>query len=141
MSSKQLPARSRCPASRSQLSSTSGRGDIRTSSNVHFVALAVTDGTPLFGLAAMCEGFGVERDLARSVVRPRHCGPDTTEVGGKFRADIRRRLNTPAPADTLIVPACRGVEDAPRTDLVDTVGGTRPAPKRFPCVSPWLGRR
>ncbi len=30
---------------------------------MHSVALAVTDGTPLFELAAACEVFGVDREL------------------------------------------------------------------------------
>ena len=62
---------------------TSVRNDeCRTVSDMHSVALAVTDGTPLFELAAACEVFGVDRGLADSWYDFTICGPDGAQVGG-----------------------------------------------------------
>jgi hypothetical protein len=46
------------------------------------VALAVTDGTPLFELAAACEVFGIDRGLAHPWYELTICGQDNAEVGG-----------------------------------------------------------
>jgi len=97
---------------------------------MHSVALAVTDGTPLFELAAACEVFGVDRDLADPWYDLTICGPPTAEVGGWLQAGIQHGLDTLPTADTVIVPACRNVEDAPPTDLVDAVRGAHQAGAR-----------
>jgi AraC family transcriptional regulator, transcriptional activator FtrA len=97
---------------------------------MHSVALAVTDGTPLFELAAACEVFGVDRDLADPWYDLAICGPDTAEVGGWLRAGIQHRLDTLATADTVIVPAIRNADDAPLTELVDAVRAAHEAGAR-----------
>lgn len=96
------------------------------------VALAVTDGTPLFELAAACEVFGVDRGLTRSWYDFTICGQDDAEVGGWLRAAISRGLEALAYADTVIVPSCRDAAEPPPRALVDAVrtahrGGARVA--------------
>jgi AraC family transcriptional regulator, transcriptional activator FtrA len=85
------------------------------------VALAVTDGTPLFELAAACEVFGVDRDLTRPWYDFVICGQDDAEVGGWLRAGIRHGLQALADADTVIVPSCRDAAEPPPQALVDAV--------------------
>jgi AraC family transcriptional regulator, transcriptional activator FtrA len=53
---------------------------------MHSLALAVTDGTPLFELAAACEVFGIDQDLTDPWYDVAICGPNTAEVGGWLRA-------------------------------------------------------
>jgi AraC family transcriptional regulator, transcriptional activator FtrA len=96
------------------------------------VALAVTDGTPLFELAAACEVFGVDRGLTRRWYDFRICGQDDAEVGGWLRAGITHGLDALADADTVLVPSCRDVAEPPPLALVDAVrtahrGGARVA--------------
>src|SRR5262245_6204885 len=96
------------------------------------VALAVTDGTPLFELAAACEVFGVDRGLTRSWYDFIICGQDDAEVGGWLRAAIGHGLEALPDADTVIVPSCRDVAEPPPRALVDAVraahrGGARVA--------------
>ncbi|MFI5843288.1 GlxA family transcriptional regulator [Catenuloplanes sp. NPDC051500] len=69
------------------------------------VAVAVTDGTPLFELAAACEVFGVDRDLARPWYDLTVCGDDGARVGGWLTAGIRHGLDALAGAHTVIVPS------------------------------------
>src|SRR5215472_12838468 len=92
-----------------------------TISDMTSVALAVTDGTPLFELAAACEVFGVDRGLPRPWYEFIICGQDEAEVGGWLRAGIRHGLDALAGADTVIVPSCRDAAEAPPLALVDAV--------------------
>ena len=85
------------------------------------VALAVTDGTPLFELAAACEVFGVDRDLARPWYDLTVCGEDDARVGGWLRAGIRYGLDALTTAHTVIVPSCRDAAEPPPPALVDAV--------------------
>jgi AraC family transcriptional activator FtrA len=85
------------------------------------VAVAVTDGTPLFELAAACEVFGVDRGLADSWYDFTICGQDGAEVGGWLRANIRHGLRALTDAHTVIVPSCRDVAERPPPALVDAV--------------------
>jgi transcriptional regulator GlxA family with amidase domain len=85
------------------------------------VALAVTDGTPLFELAAACEVFGVDRGLADPWYDFTICGQDGAQVGGWLRAGIRFGLAALADAETVIVPSCRDVAEPPPRALVDAV--------------------
>ena len=85
------------------------------------VALAVTDGTPLFELAAACEVFGVDRELTASWYDLRICGQDDAEVGGWLRAGIAYGLEALTGAATVIVPSCRDVGEPPPAALVDAV--------------------
>jgi len=85
------------------------------------VALAVTDGTPLFELAAACEVFGVDRGLAGSWYDLRICGDDGARVGGWLTAGIGHDLAALASADTVIVPSCRDPAEPPPPALVEAV--------------------
>jgi transcriptional regulator GlxA family with amidase domain len=85
------------------------------------VALAVTDGTPLFELAAACEVFGVDRELADPWYDFTVCGEDGAAVGGWLTAGIRHGLDALADAHTVIVPSCRDAAEPPPQALVDAV--------------------
>ncbi len=94
------------------------------------VALAVTDGTPLFELAAACEVFGVNRELAKGWYELTICGQDDAEVGGWLRAGIRHDLTALAGADTVIIPSCRDVAQPPPRPLVEAVRAAHAAGAR-----------
>ena len=86
------------------------------------VALAIIDGIPLLEVAAPCEVFGVNRtDLANPWYNFIICGPETARVGSWFRPDILHGFDKILTADTVIVPACRSVDESPPADLVDAV--------------------
>jgi len=93
------------------------------------VAVAVTDGTPLFELAAACEVFGVDRGLTGSWYDFAVCGPDGAEVGGWLTAGIRHGLDALADADTVIVPSCRDAAEPPPA-LVEAVRAAHEAGAR-----------
>lgn len=94
------------------------------------VALAVTDGTPLFELAAACEVFGVDRGLADPWYDFSICGQDDAEVGGWLRGAIRYGLDALTGADMVIVPSCRDVAEPPPPALVDAVRAAHQAGAR-----------
>ncbi|MGW4948348.1 helix-turn-helix domain-containing protein [Actinoplanes sp. NPDC004185] len=94
------------------------------------VALAVTDGTPLFELAAACEVFGVDRDLAAPWYDFTICGDDGAAVGGWLRAGIQHGLEALKEADTVIVPSCRDAADPPSPALVAAVRAAHEAGAR-----------
>ena len=94
------------------------------------VALAVTDGTPLFELAAACEVFGVDRDLADPWYDFTICGDDGAAVGGWLRAGIQHGLEALAEADTVIVPSCRDAAEPPPPALVAAVRAAHEAGAR-----------
>ncbi len=94
---------------------------IRTVCDMHLVALAVPEGTPLFELASACEVFGVDRELADPWYRFVVCGPAAAGVGGWLRAEITSGLDALAGADTVIVPAVRDVDAAQPAGLVAAV--------------------
>ncbi|MDQ2882596.1 MAG: helix-turn-helix domain-containing protein [Actinomycetota bacterium] len=97
------------------------------------VALAVTDGIPLFEVAAPCEVFGVNRsDLVDPWYDFAVCAPNTVQVGGWFRTDTSHGLDELATADTVIIPSCRNIHERPPAALVEAVraahqGGARVA--------------
>jgi AraC family transcriptional activator FtrA len=95
------------------------------------VALAVTDGTPLFELAAACEVFGVDRGLADPWYDFTVCGQDGAAVGGWLTAGIRRGLDSLADADTVIIPSCRDAAEPPPVALVDAVRAAHAAGARM----------
>jgi AraC family transcriptional activator FtrA len=94
------------------------------------VALAVTDGTPLFELAAACEVFGVDRDLAHPWYDFTICGDDGAAVGGWLKARIQHGLEALAEADTVIVPSCRDAAEPPPPALVAAVRAAHEAGAR-----------
>ncbi|MFC4942638.1 helix-turn-helix domain-containing protein [Pseudonocardia sp. GCM10023141] len=97
---------------------------------MHSVALAVTHGTPLFELASACEVFGSDRELAQPWYSLTICGNDSADVGGWLRADVRGGLDDIAAADTVIVPACRDVDEPLPAGLVDAVRAAHDAGAR-----------
>ncbi len=96
------------------------------------VAVAVTDGMPLFELAAPCAVFGIDPGLTDPWYDFTVCAPAGVRVGGWLRADTQNGLDDLASADTVIVPACHDVEAPPPAELVEAVraaydGGARVA--------------
>lgn len=86
------------------------------------VALAVSEGVPVFEVAAPCEVFGPARaDLVDRWYDFVVCAPGDVGVGGWFRTDTAHGLDELATADTVIVPACHDVRSDPPPDLVDAV--------------------
>ncbi len=100
---------------------------------MHSVALAVTNGIPLLEIAAPCDVFGINRsDLVDPWYDFTVCAPGSVQVGRWFRADTPHGLDELAAADTVIIPACRDVDEKPSADLVEAVrtahkGGARVA--------------
>ncbi|WP_158880324.1 helix-turn-helix domain-containing protein [Amycolatopsis anabasis] len=86
------------------------------------VALAVTDGIPLFELAVPAAVFGLARpELADSWYDLVVCAPPGARVGGWFHAETPHGLDALATADTVVIPACHNVIDHPPAELVDAV--------------------
>ncbi|MEV6303267.1 helix-turn-helix domain-containing protein [Actinoplanes sp. NPDC051861] len=85
------------------------------------VALAVTDGTPLYELAAACEVFGVDRGLAEPWYEFTVCGEDDARVGGFLRAGVDHGLDALAGADTVIVPSVGDIDTPQPPALVEAV--------------------
>jgi AraC family transcriptional regulator, transcriptional activator FtrA len=86
------------------------------------VAVALTDGTPLFEIAPPCAIFGGPRpDLCDTWYDLRVCAPAGARVGGWFRADTPYGLEDLVTADTVVVPACHDAALHPPADLVDAV--------------------
>ncbi|MBV8931828.1 MAG: helix-turn-helix domain-containing protein [Kutzneria sp.] len=99
------------------------------------VAVAVTDGIPLFGLAASCAVFGTDRpDLVDPWYRFTVCAPAGTLVGRWLRAETPYGLKDLAAADTVIVPACRDALDDPPGELVDAVRAAHDAGARVASI-------
>lgn len=94
------------------------------------VALAVTDGTPLFELALACEVFGVDRGLADTWYDWSVCGPDDAGVGGWLTAAVSHDLAALTGADTVIVPSCEDVDRPPPPALVAAVRAAHEAGAR-----------
>lgn len=92
---------------------------------VHSVALAITDGIPLFETAAVCEIFGCKRPgLPDPWYNFKICGDFNARVGEWFRAEPVCGFDEMLTADTVIVPACSaldGTPDEPPADLVKAV--------------------
>lgn len=89
---------------------------------MHTVAVAVTEGVPIFELAIPCEVFGYERPgLAPSWYDFRLCAPAGTRTAAGFAPHADHGLDALATADTVVVPACFNVLDEPPPDLVDAV--------------------
>lgn len=84
------------------------------------VAVAVTDGMPLFELAVPMAVFGSPA-FAEPWYEPAICAPEGARVGGWFAAEAPYGLDALADADTVIVPACQEGYAEPPGDLVDAV--------------------
>jgi AraC family transcriptional regulator, transcriptional activator FtrA len=90
----------------------------------HLIAVAVTDGAPIFELAIPCEVFGRYRpgipDLGYDL---RICAPPGPAVrtGSGFVPDTADRYDLLERADTVIVPALRDAREEPPAGLVAAV--------------------
>src|SRR6185437_5702992 len=91
----------------------------------HVVAVAVTDGAPVFELAVPCEVFGIDRsDLVDPWYELRLCAaePGPVRVASGLQVPAPHSLDELVAADTVIVGACsRQIRLAPPADLVDAV--------------------
>ncbi|MGW0536689.1 GlxA family transcriptional regulator [Streptomyces sp. NPDC003032] len=102
------------------------------------VALAVTDGIPLFELAIPTGVFGLAPpDGVTSWYDLVLCAPDRaggTRAGGWFLAETPHGLDALAAADTVIVPACHDAAEDPPTDLVEAVRAAHEAGARVASI-------
>lgn len=88
---------------------------------MHTVAVAVTDGMPVFEIAPPCAVFGIDRpDLVDPWYELRVCASPRAQVGGWLRADTPFELDALVTADTVIVPACHD-SACPPGELVEAV--------------------
>ncbi|TDB92934.1 helix-turn-helix domain-containing protein [Actinomadura sp. 7K534] len=98
---------------------------------MHRLAVAVTEGVPIFELSIPCEVFGYERPgLARTWYDFRLCAAPGTRTAAGFAPDARYGLDELARADTVVIPACANVLADQPADLVEAVraahaGGAR----------------
>jgi transcriptional regulator GlxA family with amidase domain len=90
----------------------------------HLVAVAMTEGAPIFEVAIACEIFGRARpgmpDLGYDF---RVCNPPGRHVYAShvFKSEAPDTYETLRRADTVIVPAVRDVHEKAPTDLVEAV--------------------
>jgi AraC family transcriptional activator FtrA len=99
------------------------------------VAVAATDGIPLFELAVPAAVFGGDRsDLVDPWYELVVCAPAGARVGDWFRAETPHGLDALASADTVIVPACHDVIDDPPAELVDAVRAAHEAGARVASI-------
>lgn len=108
---------------------------VRTITDMPSVAVAVTDGIPLFELSVPCTIFGVDRsDLATPWYDFTVCSPTGAQVDGWLRAETPHGLDELARADTVIVPACHDVIDSPPAELIDAVRAAHDAGARVASI-------
>ncbi|KAA2245985.1 helix-turn-helix domain-containing protein [Solihabitans fulvus] len=89
---------------------------------MHTVALALSDGVPLFELAAPCAIFGGRRaESAESWYEFVVCGQRGARVDRWFTAATEHTYEDLVAADTVIVPACHDSQHRPPADLVAAV--------------------
>jgi transcriptional regulator GlxA family with amidase domain len=101
----------------------------------HVVAVAVTDGLPIFELSVPVEVFGNDRsDIASPWYDLRLCAaePGPLRTVGGLAVDTKYGLDDLAAADTVLVPACtRPKQIHPPPALVDAVRAAYAAGKRI----------
>ncbi|MFC7304279.1 helix-turn-helix domain-containing protein [Streptomyces monticola] len=86
------------------------------------VALAVTDGMPLFELGIPCAIFGPGNpDAVAAGYELTVCAPPDARIGGWLRAEAVSGLDELSQADIVIVPACDSAMHHPPADLVAAV--------------------
>jgi AraC family transcriptional activator FtrA len=88
---------------------------------MHSVAVAVTAGAPIFELAVPCEVFGIPRpELVDPWYELRLCAIDGCDVrvGAGFLLAADYGLDVLERADTVIVPACANIHEAPPEPLL-----------------------
>jgi AraC family transcriptional regulator, transcriptional activator FtrA len=96
------------------------------------VALALSDGVPIYELAAPCAVFGTDRSEITGAgwYDFQVCGPSDARVDRWFRSTSEHSYEDLVAADTVIVPACHDGDMCPPVDLVEAVraaydGGAR----------------
>ena len=89
----------------------------------HVVALALSDGVPIFELAAPCAIFGTDRSslTGGDWYELRVCSPPGARVDDWFAAATPYTYTDLISADTVIVPACHDQALHPPADLVAAV--------------------
>ncbi|MBV2153179.1 GlxA family transcriptional regulator [Kitasatospora sp. SUK 42] len=89
----------------------------------HVVALALSDGVPIFELAAPCAIFGTDRsDLTGTDWYTfKVCSPSSARIDEWFTASTPYTYNDMIAADTVIIPACHDAALTPAPGLVDAV--------------------
>jgi AraC family transcriptional regulator, transcriptional activator FtrA len=87
------------------------------------VALALSDGVPLYELAAPCAIFGTDRSEITGAgwYDFQVCGPLGAHVDQWFRSTSERGYEDLVAADTVVVPACHDGALCPPGDLVEAV--------------------
>lgn len=87
------------------------------------VALALSDGVPLYELAAPCGVFGTDRTEITGTdwYDFRVCGPTGARVDRWFRSTTEHTYADLVTADTVVVPACHDRALCPPPDLVEAV--------------------
>ena len=87
------------------------------------VALALSDGVPIFELAAPCAIFGTDRRewTETDWYTFKVCSPPGAQVDRWFAASTPYTYDDLVDADTVIVPACHDGAFEPAPDLVDAV--------------------
>lgn len=87
------------------------------------VALALSDGVPLYELAAPCAIFGTDRTdmTGTGWYEFRVCGPTDAPADRWFRSTSEHGYDDLVTADTVIVPACHDSGLHPPPDLVEAV--------------------
>jgi AraC family transcriptional activator FtrA len=102
---------------------------------MHVVALAVTDGTPLFELAAPTAVFGAPMPTsARDWYDLRLCASPGAIVDGAFRAETPYDLDALVAADTVVVPACHDGALHPPGELVEALRAAHAAGARVASI-------
>ncbi len=96
---------------------------MRKRTDVHRVAVAITQGTPIFELAVPCEVFGIDRPELSDPWYGfgLHASEPDTVVAGGFVARAAGSLEDLVTADTVIVPACTNVHERQPAALVEAV--------------------
>lgn len=102
----------------------------------HRVAVAVTEGAPIFELAVPCEVFGIDRlaladpwyDFQLHVEVP-----DTTVAAG-FIAGKTAPVDELVFADTVLVPGCRSVHSRPPPALIEALQQAHDAGARIAAI-------
>src|ERR1700761_4293771 len=89
----------------------------------HVVAIALSDGVPIFELAAPCTIFGTDRaELTATEWYTLKVGsPAQTQVDRWFTAATPHTYDDLITADTVIVPACHDAGLTPPADLVEAI--------------------
>ncbi|AKU15078.1 GlxA family transcriptional regulator [Luteipulveratus mongoliensis] len=86
------------------------------------IALALSDGVPLFELAAPCTIFGTGKPPeAKDWYEFRVCSPRRAKVDRWFTASTPHTYDDLITADTVIVPACHDRDHRPPVRLVEAV--------------------